>query len=204
MKRSAEQETLDRLFDETVSTVRGLDDEGREALERAYRFAARAHEGQSRLSGAPFITHGLEVARILATMGLDSSTVAAGLLHDVVEDTEIGLDEIGKEFGPEIAGLVDGMTKIGRLRFSSPEERQAEAARRMLVSMARDVRVIFIKLADRLHNMRTLEHLPQDRILEIARETMEIYAPLAHRLGAARRNRGQAHGLSRIGEGLCR
>lgn len=152
-------------------------------LTEAYEFAEKAHHGQKRSSGEPFYYHGLETALILAEQHLDSATLAAGLLHDVVEDSTTSLDEIRKHFGEEIAELVDGVTKLSAFQFKSQEEEQAEYFRKMLLSMAKDIRVILIKLADRLHNMRTLDFLPQDKQLRIAQETLDIYAPFAHRLG---------------------
>lgn len=169
-----------------LNLTNGLDEASRDLIERAYRFAAQAHDGQYRLSGDPFIVHGLEVAKILAELGLDASAIAAAFLHDVVEDTGVTNKDLAREFGEEVAQLVDGMTELDKLSFLSPEEKQIESARRMLVSMVKDIRVIFIKLADRLHNMRTLEYLPEDRIRSIARETLEIYAPVAHRLGVGK------------------
>ena len=152
-------------------------------IKRAFSYSQRAHEGQFRKSGDPYFQHCLEVALILVEQGLDSTTVAAGLLHDVVEDAGSRLEDIRGEFGQEIASLVDGVTKIGGLAFRSKEERQAENYRKMILSMAKDIRVVLIKFADRLHNMRTLEHLPPDRIQRIAQETRDVYAPLAHRMG---------------------
>jgi GTP pyrophosphokinase len=157
-----------------------------ELLQRAYRFSARAHEGQFRKNGDPFVTHCVEVARILAELQLDSVTVATGLIHDVVEDTPVRIEDVEQEFGTEIAQLVDGLTKIGHLPMHSTEERQVENYRKLLVSIAREVRVIIIKLADRLHNMRTLDSLPEDKQRRIAQETMDLYAPLAHRFGMAK------------------
>lgn len=152
-------------------------------IRRAYEFSDKAHKGQMRSSGEPFIEHCLEVAFFLAEMHMDSTSLAAGLIHDVVEDTDISLEQVRKEFGDEVADLVDGVTKIGLVNFNSYEEQQVEYFRKMLLSMAKDIRVIIIKLADRVHNMRTLEHLPQDKRLRIAKETREVYCPLAHRLG---------------------
>ncbi|MCP4684286.1 MAG: bifunctional (p)ppGpp synthetase/guanosine-3',5'-bis(diphosphate) 3'-pyrophosphohydrolase [bacterium] len=152
-------------------------------LRRAYEFSDRAHTGQKRSSGEPFIEHCHEVALILAELHMDSTTIAAGLLHDVVEDTEHSLEDIREEFGDEVADLVDGVTKIGAVKFHSIEEQQVEYFRKMLLSMAKDIRVIIIKLSDRMHNMRTLEHLPPEKRKRIARETRDVYAPLAHRLG---------------------
>jgi GTP pyrophosphokinase len=155
-------------------------------LERAYRFSERSHEGQQRASGEPYLSHPLEVAGLLVNFKMDVTTVTAGLLHDVLEDTKATKGDLQREFGTEIADLVDGVTKIGKLAFSSREERQAENFRKMLVAMARDLRVLMIKLADRLHNMRTLQYLPTDKARKIAQETLDIYAPLAHRLGMAK------------------
>jgi len=153
---------------------------------RAYHLAAEAHEGQKRASGADFVTHAVEVATILAQLKLDTASLAAALTHDVVEDTAISLDELRAEFGDEIATIVDGVTKIGKVRYLSQSAQQVENYRKLLLSMAQDARVILVKLADRLHNMRTLEHLPPEKQLRVARETREIYAPLAGRLGVAR------------------
>jgi len=153
---------------------------------RAYRFSEQSHQGQQRASGEPYLSHPLEVAGLLVNFKMDVTTVTAGLLHDVLEDTETTKADLQREFGAEIAELVDGVTKIGKLAFSSREERQAENFRKMLVAMARDLRVLMIKLADRLHNMRTLDFLPPDKAKTIAQETLDIYAPLAHRLGMAK------------------
>src|SRR5438093_4252094 len=155
-------------------------------LARAYKFSAASHQGQQRASGEPYLSHPLEVANLLVDFKMDVTTVTAGLLHDVLEDTAATKADLEREFGGEIAELVDGVTKIGKLAFSSREERQAENFGKMLVAMARDVRVLMIKLADRLHNMRTLDYLPADRSRKITQETLDIYAPLAHRLGMAK------------------
>lgn len=152
-------------------------------VERAYRFSEAAHRGQYRDSGDLFFRHPCEVARILAELELDVATVSAGLLHDVLEDTQVTREELEAEFGPEIVRLVDGVTKLSRIPFQTKEEHQAESLRKMFLAMADDLRVILIKLVDRLHNMRTLAHLPAERQRRIASETLEIYAPLAHRLG---------------------
>ena len=150
---------------------------------RAYLFGAQAHEGQHRASGEPYIHHPIEVARILAQMRLDYETIVAAILHDVIEDTETVKDQIAQEFGAEVADLVDGVSKLTQISFKSKAEFQAENFRKMLLAMARDIRVILVKLADRLHNMRTLSALPPDKRRQIARETLEIYAPIANRLG---------------------
>ncbi|MEE2657938.1 MAG: bifunctional (p)ppGpp synthetase/guanosine-3',5'-bis(diphosphate) 3'-pyrophosphohydrolase [Candidatus Latescibacterota bacterium] len=157
-----------------------------ELIASAYHFADAAHRDQVRKSGEPFLQHCVEVARILAQLRLDSTTVAAGLLHDVLEDTNIGLEEIERAFGPKIATLTDGVTKIKRFHFESREARQAETYRKMLLSMVEDIRVILVKFADRLHNMRTLDFLDAEQQQRIAHETVEVYTPLAHRLGLAR------------------
>ena len=154
-------------------------------IARAYQVSAQAHRGQKRVSGDDFHSHSVAVATVLADQQLDSTTIAAALLHDVVEDSNVTLDDIRREFGTEVADLVDGLTKIASLTFRSSAEEQAENYRKLLLSIARDARVIIIKLADRLHNMRTLEHLPEERRRRIALETREIYAPLAHRFGMA-------------------
>lgn len=154
-------------------------------IERAFEFSAAAHHGQKRLSGDDYISHAVEVAKILVNQQLDSITIAAALLHDVVEDSGATIDGIREQFGDEIAGLVDGLTKISTLKFRSAAEEQSENYRKLLLSIARDARVIMVKLADRLHNMRTLEHLPEERQRRNALETREIYAPLAHRFGMA-------------------
>jgi GTP diphosphokinase / guanosine-3',5'-bis(diphosphate) 3'-diphosphatase len=152
-------------------------------IRRAYIFSAKEHKGQVRASGEPYLTHPLEVSNILAEMKMDAVTVSVGLLHDVVEDTLTTLEKIEELFGPEVAHIVDGVTKISQIPFTSKEEKQAENFRKMLLAMTDDIRVIMVKFADRLHNMRTLEYLPGDRREAIARETMDIYAPLANRLG---------------------
>ncbi len=157
-----------------------------ELLARAYRFSESAHRGQKRVSGEDYVHHPVEVAKILAELQLDSITVASGLIHDVVEDTDVTIEDIAREFGREIAQIVDGVTKIGNISFRSTQERQAENYRKLLLSVAKDVRVVLIKLADRLHNMRTLDHLPEEKRRRIATETLELYAPLAHRFGMAR------------------
>ncbi len=157
-----------------------------ELIKKAYTFAERAHQGQTRESGEPYLVHCLRVAITLAEHHLDTATIVAGILHDVVEDTGVDISQVREEFGDRIGDLVDGVTKLTELRFQSREERQVENFRKMLLSMAKDIRVILIKFADRLHNMRTLEHLDEQRRKRIALETREVYAPLAHRLGMAK------------------
>lgn len=173
------------VLDDAISFL-SREDLDRGLLNRAFLFARKQHEDQVRKSGEPYHRHVVEVARILDGLKLDSITIAAGLLHDVVEDSDVSVATLEKNFGEEIAHLVDAVTKIGTIRFDSPEKRQVENFRKMLLSLAKDIRVILIKLADRLHNMRTLEFLPPHKIERIARETLEIYAPLAHRFGIAR------------------
>jgi len=150
---------------------------------RAYEYALKKHGDQLRKSGEPYIVHPLNVAYTLAEIGLDDATICAALLHDVVEDTEVTNEGIVKEFGQEIAEMVAGVTKLSTMQFETIEERQAEDYRKMFLAMGKDIRVILIKLADRLHNMRTLKFLKRDRQIANARETMELYAPLANRLG---------------------
>ena len=152
-------------------------------VRRAYFFAAEAHQHQKRKSGIPYISHPLEVASILTELQMDAMTIASALLHDTIEDTDAGEEQIASTFSPQVAALVSGVTKLGKLEFFSQEERQAESFRKMLVAMAKDIRVILVKLADRLHNLRTLEHMAGHKQRLVARETLEIYAPLAHRLG---------------------
>ncbi|MET0957370.1 MAG: HD domain-containing protein, partial [Solirubrobacterales bacterium] len=155
----------------------------RSTIERAFAFACERHADQRRKSGEDFITHPVEVAKICAGLRLDTETLSAALLHDTVEDTSASIEEVREQFGDQVAALVDGVTKLTEITFQSRDEHQAENYRKMMVAMATDVRVILIKLADRLHNMRTLEALAKQKQIEKARETLEIYAPLAHRLG---------------------
>ncbi|MGQ9717802.1 MAG: RelA/SpoT family protein [Anaerolineae bacterium] len=175
-------------IDDVLSLVRD-DPEVRDLIARAYEFAAQAHEGQYRRSGEPYIQHALAVAALLGELRMDAETIAAGLLHDVVEDQAVSLEELKSRFGPEVARMVDGVTKLeranelGRMREGERDERELESLRKFFLATARDARVMLIKLADRLHNMRTLDALPPERQQRIARQTMEIYAPLANRLG---------------------
>src|SRR5213595_2993992 len=154
-----------------------------EIIKKAYEFSLKHHAGQTRASGEPYLVHPLEVALILADMKIDPAPIAAGLLHDSVEDTSVTVVDIRKEFGEQVAHIVEGVTKINAIDFATREEQQAENLRKMMLAMVDDIRVVLIKLADRLHNMRTLEHLPPDRQQKIAQETLDIYAPIAHRLG---------------------
>jgi GTP pyrophosphokinase len=154
-----------------------------DTVRKAYVFSAKVHQGQVRLSGEPYLTHPMEVAHILAQLKMDVPTVVTGLLHDSIEDTLTTLDELRSIFGDEVADLVEGVTKIGKISFRTSEERQAENFRKMLLAMARDLRVIMVKLADRLHNMRTLDFQPEARQRKIAQETLDIFAPLANRMG---------------------
>lgn len=152
-------------------------------IRKAYIYSAKVHKGQVRLSGEPYLNHPIEVAELLAELKLDPQTIATGLLHDTVEDTFATKEEIGEFFGPEVAEMVDGVTKIGKIAFATSEEKQAENFRKMVLAMGKDIRVILVKLADRLHNMRTLEHLSREKQISISQETLDIYAPIANRLG---------------------
>ncbi|HEV2465347.1 MAG TPA: bifunctional (p)ppGpp synthetase/guanosine-3',5'-bis(diphosphate) 3'-pyrophosphohydrolase [Acidobacteriaceae bacterium] len=171
-------------FHELLATVRAnRPSDDLEIIRKAWDFCLEHHKGQLRASGEPYALHPLEVAMVLAEMKLDSTAIAAGLLHDAVEDTPVTTEDITAKFGEQVAHIVEGVTKIDKIQFANREDRQAENVRKMLLAMVSDVRVVLIKLADRLHNMRTLEHLPAERQQSISRETLDIYAPLAHRLG---------------------
>jgi guanosine-3',5'-bis(diphosphate) 3'-pyrophosphohydrolase len=173
-------------FEQILSSIAAYDPNADlDVVRRAYDFAAKAHEGQTRRSGDPYVTHPLSVAGIIAELKLDVPSVCAGLLHDCVEDTSATVEQLEELFGKKIAFLVDGVTKLGKLPWSTKEEQQAENFRKMLLAMARDIRVILVKLCDRLDNMRTLAHMPPEKQERIAAETMQIYAPLANRLGMA-------------------
>src|SRR5215217_9582404 len=174
-------------FEDLLEKVRAYSpDADVELRRRAYVFSAYEHRGQVRHSGEPYLIHPLAVADFRADMKLDAVAIAAGLLHDVVEDTLTTIERIQELFGPEVAHVVGGVTKIGAVRFSSTEERQAETFRKMLLALVDDIRVILVKLADRLHNLRTLSHLPDDKRVAIAQETRDIYAPIANRLGMSK------------------
>ena len=152
-------------------------------VKKAFELADKAHEQQQRVSGEPYITHPLAVAQILAELQIDTTTITASLLHDVVEDTSYTLENLTQEFGSQVAFLVDGVTKLSRIDYRTKEDQQLNSMRKMFLAMAKDVRVVVIKLADRLHNMRTLKYMRSDKQKRIAQETLEIFAPLAHRLG---------------------
>jgi GTP pyrophosphokinase len=182
--RSNSQHAIDQRFEALIRLVQSnRPSEDVSLIRRAWDFCVQHHRGQSRASGEPYIIHPLEVAEVLAEMKLDSTAIAAGLLHDAVEDTPATSQEIEAGFGDQVAHIVEGVTKIDKIQFANREDRQAENVRKMLLAMVTDIRVVLIKLADRLHNMRTLVHLQPDRQEAIARETLDIYAPLAHRLG---------------------
>lgn len=181
---SADQSCPDAIFARLQKHVDAyIPSHDSEVLQKAYEFAAHHHRHQKRKSGEPYITHPLEVADILTSLRLDIHSITAAILHDTVEDTEATVEDITREFGPQVAELVDGLTKISRIKFRSTQEKLAENFRKMIVAMAKDLRVILIKLGDRLHNMRTIGHMPMEKAVRIADETLEIYAPLANRLG---------------------
>ncbi|HSW40658.1 MAG TPA: HD domain-containing protein, partial [Acidobacteriota bacterium] len=174
-----------RYEDLVEKVIRYHPDAPIELIQRGYVASAKYHKGQVRMNGEPYLTHPLEVANILAELKLDAVTVTAGLLHDVLEDTLMSPEELKNQFGQEVFQLVDGVSKIAQVTLSSKHQTQAENFRKMLLAMVSDIRVLFVKLADRLHNMRTLQYLSPDRRERISVETLEIYSPLAHRLGMA-------------------
>ena len=179
VQESKKEMTIQDVINKMKSNKRKVDTK---LIMKAYNFAKLEHGQQQRMSGEPYIVHPVQVAYILADIGLDNSTICAALLHDVLEDTDITYENLKDEFGKEIAEMVDGVTKLSRLNYQSIEEAQVENYRKMFLAMGKDIRVIMIKLADRLHNMRTLKYLPRDRQIANAKETMELYAPLANRL----------------------
>jgi len=196
--QSIEESSAEHLAGSSAATVNELDakfarllqevhhnrpGDDLEIVRRAWQFCLQHHEGQKRASGEPYVVHPLEVGLVLAELKMDSTAIAAGLLHDAVEDTDVTTAEIEKRFGEQVAHIVEGVTKLDKIKFANREDHQAENIRKMLLAMVTDVRVVIIKLADRLHNMRTLEHLPSEKRQKIARETLDVYAPLAHRLG---------------------
>ena len=181
---AAEIDLVDHKFQTLLATVRtNRPGDDLEIIRRSWQFCLQQHEGQKRASGEPYVIHPLEVGQVLAELKMDSTAIAAGLLHDAVEDTDVTSPEIAKRFGEQVAHIVEGVTKLDKIKFANREDHQAENIRKMLLAMVTDVRVVIIKLADRLHNMRTLEHLKPEKQQKIARETLDIYAPLAHRLG---------------------
>jgi GTP pyrophosphokinase len=194
--RALDSQLIEARFRALLDTVRAhRPSDDVEIIRRAWEFSLEHHQGQVRASGEPYVLHPLEVAHVLAEMKLDSTAIAAGLLHDAVEDTPVTADDITRLFGEQVAHIVEGVTKIDKIQFANIEDRQAENVRKMLLAMVSDVRVVLIKLADRLHNMRTLQHLRVERQQAIAQETLDIYAPLAHRLGMGK-VRGELEDLS--------
>ena len=181
---AAEIGVVDRDFQTLLATVRlNRPADDLEIIRKAWQFCLQQHDGQKRASGEPYVIHPLEVGQVLAELKMDSTAIAAGLLHDAVEDTDVTSAEIATRFGEQVAHIVEGVTKLDKIKFANREDHQAENIRKMLLAMVTDIRVVIIKLADRLHNMRTLEHLKPEKQQKIARETLDIYAPLAHRLG---------------------
>jgi len=172
-----------RITDILDKTQSYLPPEDLEMIKKAYIYSATVHQGQVRLSGEPYLTHPMEVAGILADMKMDAATIISGLLHDTVEDTLTTSAQVENEFGKDVAFLVSGLTKLSLISFGSQEERQAENFRKMILAMSSDIRILLVRLADRIHNMRTLQYQTPDKRIYIARETMDVYAPLANRLG---------------------
>lgn len=187
--------TTQSLWESLAPSLEYLEAPKRQHIREALEFAYRAHEGQKRRSGEPYITHPVEVARILAQLRMDVETIQAGLLHDTVEDTDVTFEEIERVFGAVVRRIVEGETKVSKLPKLAErlEDEQAENLRQMFIAMTEDVRIVIVKLADRLHNMRTLRYMPPEKQKRISKETLEIFAPLAHRLGI-----GQVKTNSRI------
>lgn len=174
----------DKLIDEIIEMVKGYAPSANtDMVYVAYRFAKSLHEGQKRKSGDPYIIHPVEVAYIAAQLSLDTTAISACLLHDVVEDTECTYEDVAAMFGEPVAELVDGVTKLKQIKYTTREEQQVENLRKMFLAMAKDIRVVIIKLIDRLHNMRTMNFMPRHKQLRISKETLDVYAPLANRLG---------------------
>jgi len=171
--------SADKLFNDLSSKF--IDD--KDLLEKAYNFASDGHMNQKRASGEPYITHPLQVALYLSDLSMDLETIIAAILHDLIEDTDITYKNIKKEFGSDVANIVDGVTKLDRIQYNTNEEAKAEAIRKMVIAMSKDIRVLILKLADRLHNIQTIEYLADHKQERIASETLYVYAPLAHRLG---------------------
>src|SRR5208283_759031 len=176
----------EEIYPEIKDVIDGFDEKDRELIKKSYEFAKSAHDGQARMSGEPYITHSIEVAKILKEMKMDAVTISAGLLHDVIEDTGSTAEKIKSVAGEEVAFLVEALTHVTAKVFQSKGEIFSDSLRKMFLAMANDIRIIIIKLADRLHNMRTIKYLPEDRRKVIADETLNIYAPLAHRFGMAK------------------
>ncbi len=181
MPNSQEKLTFSNILEEVRQYI--TNEKDIEIIQEAYDFAHQMHDGQYRKSGEPYIIHIIHVGYILATLRVGPQTIVAGLLHDVIEDTDITEEEFIKKFGEDIFSIVDGVTKIGNIEFNDLKEYQAENHRKILIAMANDIRVILVKLVDRLHNMRTLKHMPPEKQKRIAQETLDVYAPIAHRLG---------------------
>src|ERR1700744_215109 len=178
------KDNFDARFESVLATIRAnRPHDDLDLIRAAWTFCQEQHQGQRRASGEPYVIRPLEVAQVLADLKMDATAIAAGLLHDAVEDTDVSTQEIARRFGEQVAHIVEGVTKLDKIKFANREDHQAENIRKMLLAMVTDVRVVLIKLADRLHNMRTLEHLKPEKQQKIARETLEVFAPLAHRLG---------------------
>ncbi|MGN0969464.1 MAG: HD domain-containing protein, partial [Evtepia sp.] len=180
------EDKLDVRFQELEDKLKNMTEEDRAHIRDAYQYARVHHDGQLRKDGSPYITHPLEVAHLVAELGLDADSIMAALLHDTIEDTDATHEEVAHRFSPTVADLVEGVTKLTKVKYTSTEEKQMENLRKMLMAMAKDVRVILIKICDRVHNIRTLEYQSERKQREKALETLEIYAPIAHRLGMQR------------------